>query len=251
LLKPVNEQVRDAKPEELVDLAYRYFDVPDEIEKGLVALPPQRLLYLARDMFYRRKQSGQEIGTLPLWVCQRLGADARGWMWDLWQYYLAQAKFPGMRAIEALAAALPNEEAAALASVWVVSATDRRERASRIHLLGSLRNPGLIPLIEEWWASSQSGDAVTGEWGLLASRLKVPWKTLAMWLKKGRPMSLIALDAITCYIRGGVPEGFIRPSQEELERVLSEFGQKDRSPRAKLMIANAREHAIVFTGTGT
>lgn len=243
---PLNEQVRDARPEELVDLAYRYYDVPDGVEKGLAALPPQRLLYLVRDMFCRRKESGQEIGTLPLWVCQRLGADTRGWMRELWQYYLAQARFPAMQAIEALAAALPNAEAAALASAWVVSTTDRRERASRIHLLGPLQNSDLLPLIDDWWANSQPGDAVTGEWGLLASRLEVPWKTLATWLKKGRPMSLIALDAITCYIRGGLPARFVRPSRDNFEAVLADCEKTDRSPRARQVIANARQHAAVF-----
>ncbi|SFA69411.1 MULTISPECIES: hypothetical protein [unclassified Bacillus (in: firmicutes)] len=43
-------------------------------------------------------------------------------------------------------------------------------------------------------------------WGRLAALCLPTWDRMKMWLNKGRPLSLIALDTMAnCFIRGGDP----------------------------------------------
>jgi hypothetical protein len=86
-------------------------------------------------------------------------------------------------------------------------------------------------------------------WGRLAALCFPTWERMKLWLDKGRPLSLIALDTMAnCVITGGDPyvEQFkpkiLETDKNEVEAVLNDYYQKDDVPRVKMKVARIVEN---------
>lgn len=90
---------------------------------------------------------------------------------------------------------------------------------------------------------------ISPDWGQLAASSQFSWKRVQKWLDAGRPLSLIALDAIylcTCkdYSGQSIWLSKIKPKltdktlPEEIERKLCHYLESDRVPRTKNTIGS-------------
>jgi hypothetical protein len=100
------------------------------------------------------------------------------------------------------------------------------------------------------WIEANTGRVsnISDAWGYLAVASQFDWPTAKRWLDIGRPLSLIALDALancavtsttqnsTLWLRDN-PQALLAPeSIDEMNKVLLEYGEKDRVPRVRLKI---------------
>ena len=163
---------------------------------------------------------------------EEAGPAAADWMRELWTLLLKENYAHMPDALRAVEAALPRDEAFALARQWLDVADDRGQSAKRLNSFSYLRNPLTIPLIEEWWKQSDPKTPVTGDWGTLAAASLVDWPTLRRWLEAGRPLGLVALAALQEYSSKGLPSQYSKPERAEFQSVLADYRSRDRAPRA-------------------
>jgi hypothetical protein len=100
--------------------------------------------------------------------------------------------------------------------------------------LGELCDPRLLAWLEE-----QTDLTPRTEWSRAAFRSGLDWPRARSWIARGRPLSLVALDALAEPARvehdrlSPIPV----PDHAELARVLEEAGTKDGAPRVRKAIA--------------
>jgi hypothetical protein len=110
---------------------------------------------------------------------------------------------------------------------------------TRMLALGYFRSVETLDWIEE-----NVGDTVVAEWGMLASVSSLSWSRVEHWLEIGRPLSLVALDALVEIVGhpGGVPRELVPelaepPSADRMREVLSEYAGRDSIPRVRQRVA--------------
>lgn len=59
-------------------------------------------------------------------------------------------------------------------------------------------------------------------------------------------LALIALGVLEQFVYKGLPPGYVRPSQEEFHRVLTEYRTKDPAPRASSAVARLLENDVTL-----
>ncbi|QJE97173.1 hypothetical protein [Luteolibacter luteus] len=107
------------------------------------------------------------------------------------------------------------------------------ERAKSISVLIHFQNPKILDWIEENYFSPHSD-----HWGQIAAASKLDWPRVESWLSSGRPLSLVALDALQVIANPAspllqeiAPELLLAPSREHFIHVLREYAKRDPMPR--------------------
>jgi hypothetical protein len=208
---------------------------------------------LCRQRWQKERDKGRDVNWQALLTIQGLGPIAGDWMRAIWMQLLAErCNYVGV-AIKSLAASLPPDEAFGLAKAWAGEVTELADKKSRLMAFWSLGHPKTLGLIEHWWESAPPGQAVSDDWGRLAAESRMSWSAAQTWLDRGRPLSLIALDALLCYVpRRGyrqvtVPDGFGFPSLGAFKDVLNRYSERDGAPRAHNVVASIIANANVLT----
>ena len=83
------------------------------------------------------------------------------------------------------------------------------------------------------WIEDNVPPLVTSDWGALAAVSDFSWERATAWLRSGRPISLVALDALKESAKTGTIEW---PPYEEVELGLSDYLANDGAPRVKQAI---------------
>jgi hypothetical protein len=116
----------------------------------------------------------------------------------------------------------------------------RKQRASDVlHALSHLRDERVLD-----WIEKNAVPPTTYEWGTAVACNKPGWKRLAKWLDRGRPLSLIALDALRncCGYDAETMSGIFRNftpkvhgpvSLKSVRKKLEEYQRKDSAPRVE------------------
>jgi len=102
----------------------------------------------------------------------------------------------------------------------------------------------VLDMIEEEWEESPPNRAVTDDWAQLAAESRMSWERAKQWLEKGRPLSLIALDALIYLKAHGLPPDFVRPRRSEFVSTFEAYLDKDSAPRA----VDAVKHLLAISG---
>jgi hypothetical protein len=252
-VRPLAERLKDAAPERVVELVFGYHsDVPTELRQAIKAIPPELRLPLCQRYWEESRGLGRDVTWQALLVIQDLGPIAADWTRAIWHDLVAENRDYAGFATKALASSLPPDEAFALAKQWMEKAAHPNEQKERLLTLGNVAHRETLRLIERWWESTDAGTPVTEEWGRLAADSRLTWSVAETWLQRGRPMCLIALDAMLNYLpRRGYyhvarPTDFGLRNTEAFQNVLTRYGDHDPSPRAKRAVDHLIENAKSF-----
>jgi len=104
------------------------------------------------------------------------------------------------------------------------------------------------PCCLDWIERNVPASNVGSEWGQLAAASRITWEQCAKWIRSGRPLSLVALDALyTCGCfepQRVVPEVLRRKphllcpaSEAEMTACLRDYVQRDSAPRVRNQVA--------------
>ena len=96
--------------------------------------------------------------------------------------------------------------------------------------LGAFRDPSVLD-----WIEQNVPAVVTSDWGALAAVSSFEWSRATAWLRTGRPLSLVALDAMRESLKNGSIE---RPVFEVAEMELSRYVAQDGAPRVKQAVGS-------------
>ena len=142
----------------------------------------------------------------------------------------------------ALAAAstrcLPSEEAFSLA-VRALDRTANRELCPQMHVLAVFQSEKTLD-----WIEAHVTSPVTADWGSLAAVSRFSWPRAAKWLDRGRPLSLVALDALyfceeydTRMLQELAPRLLAPASKDIMVARLERYAQEDKAPRVKQRVS--------------
>ena len=236
-VRPLTERLEGAPPEKVVEVVFGYHsDLPAGLAQALKAIPPELRFELCRTYWEQAEKAGRDVTWQALLIIQGLGPIAAEWTRAIWNELIREDGDYAGFATKALAASLPPDEAFDLARAWAEKAADRESRKDRLMAFRNLAHRRTLEFIEHWWESADSGSPVTEEWGRLAADSRLTWEVAQAWLQGGRPLSLIALDALLSYLpRGGYyhvarPADFGLSNTTAFGDVLMQYRERDPSP---------------------
>jgi hypothetical protein len=149
---------------------------------------------------------------------------------------------------EASAACLPFREGFAR----VVTALAELENSRKRDLMGSLGHFHSPEALD--WIEQNIFPPITETWGYLAAASSLDWPRVERWLNGGRPLSLVAIDALGAILRPQSP--FLKaygprlhqaPTVERFTNVLSHYAARDKVPRVEQRTAWLLSHAQALT----
>jgi hypothetical protein len=157
-----------------------------DVQQAWKRLPAEQ----AVDTLLRRHADSHnsEVRASILEVAAILGAPAAGLVRQAWQTWTEDGTFWSL--VHASAACLPFREGFALTvNAW--EAVPDKARRNDFLALAYFRSPEVLD-----WIERHAGEPVTDTWGALAARSGFSWNKAEDWLNRGRPLNLIAIDAL-------------------------------------------------------
>jgi hypothetical protein len=146
------------------------------------------------------------------------------------------------------AACLPNDEVAVGIFEMEEAGADWKKV---IDALEHARTPLALDWIERVVGQQKS---VSRAWGSLAAKSYLDWPRLKQWLEGGRPLSLVALDALhyIAHYRGKMGQSSVvlgeAPATGELTSALQVYAARDPVPRVTDMVAGLQTDIDVICG---
>lgn len=212
--------------ERLVDFAMSRWSVGVEVETALQAQPPAALLAA---VVARAAGGAAPIEARAYEICAvGVGPVAEPWIRERWNTRRDLHWWP---LVQALAACLPAGDGLALA----LGALGDEPGSDRAGALAFFRSEHVLD-----WMEERVREAGTGGWGRLAAASALDWPRVAAWLARGRPLSLVALDALLAIAKPDTrlldrmrPALRNPPTTTEFGSVVEACAARDPSPRVK------------------
>lgn len=165
-------------------------------------------------------------------ICAKvLGRTAEEWIRKEWEWFAPALLFS---LAEASASCLPGEEGYNLV-VNALAEVPRKELARAAAALSWFRSESTLD-----WIEQNISDPLLDDWGRLAAVSNLKWERMSKWLASGRPLSLIALDAlVSCWhydtpaLRQFAPKLLEPVSIEEMTATLEKYSNGDSVPRVR------------------
>jgi hypothetical protein len=237
----LSEAARDL--ERMIDFAITRWWIDDDVIQAFMAHDPNAVMTsLARRVEAHRNTW---IAARAYEVCARVvGTHAAAWIRS--EY----GKMPELLAnwSEAASAALPVDEAFQFVADMVDRSSDIRTAAAAFAHLRSSRTL-------DWLETTlpRIDTPMTEGWGRIAALSRFSWDRASKWLTAGRPLSLVALDAlVSCAHYDTLLSKRFRPrltrgaaSVQEMAAEIERYMNADRVPRvtraARFVIGNLPE----------
>jgi hypothetical protein len=228
----------------LVDYAVVKWRYPAEITAYLQAFDPLVVLHLLDEKL--------ALNSFLLPKCLEIAAQALGTLAQDWvRYQLGHYDGPNrLLFAEAAASCLPTKEA----EEFILSALNRldeRTLPQQITCLCYLH--GDVPL--DWLETRcRTIISVSGNYGFATAALGFTWGRAHRWLLAGRPLSLIALDALVAcsttadtanaalWLREHPPRLLAPASTPAMEEALLQYFAQDSVPRTKNAVQFIKEN---------
>lgn len=221
--------------EKVVDYACVQFFTDDEVKALLKGFDKKIVLdYLTYKVNYNRaiNYKAYEIAA------EVLGSYAAEWIRQQWN---ERRDNELLIFAPALAACLPFNEAFEIITAQIEQSSSR-ELADNIGALIYFENNQTLRWIER---VKDRIINVSDSWGTLTAASKFDWQTAQQWLASGRPLSLVALDALiycttvgerlnqALWLREHSPTLLNAEKPEVIAKVLTAYLDKDSVPRTK------------------
>lgn len=218
----------------LLDYVLTRWSLRADVVAALRAHPASPLLARMSELIEERPIPWVE-GCCYEVAAQALGLAARSWVEGRWD----EGTRPDTRSsfLEAAAACLPAAEAVprALAALDGVAPRDLPTAALA---LARFRSPQVLD-----WMEGKVASPVSDSWGRLAACSGITWAAAARWLDAGRPLSLVALDALSIALRPDVGRPFgmsvellDAPNRAAVLDRLREQVSRDPAPRVSQIV---------------
>lgn len=143
----------------------------------------------------------------------------------------------------AAASCLPFEESFARVTSKLATKSKKGPMLS-LGALGAFRNDHTLA-----WMETNIHEPITDVWGRLAALSQFSWPRAKAWLRGGRPLSLVALDALnscwnydTIQLRRGQPKLLLPATRDEMVQEIRNYTLEDPKPRAERAALLAIEH---------
>lgn len=183
----------DASPPDLdriLDRAVATSQVDAEAENVLSRFAPRRLLDAVRKRVAASKRA--DIHNVAYEVCGKvLGPAAGEWVRERWGAAAPDVLF---QLAHASAACLPLDEGFER-TVGFLEALPTRARPDEIIALSWFRSERTLDWIEG--QLQDPAQPIPEAWGRVAAVSRLSWHRVRRWIVAGRPLSLVALDALT------------------------------------------------------
>lgn len=235
---PVLEDLHDDL-EKLIDFACVEYFTSDEVIDLIADFDKQQILtYLVKKVNYNRNIN---------YKCYEIAAKVLRWYAGDWVREQWSKHKQGELLIfsEVLATCLPSEEAFAIITKELASLQGNDFSQQSLSLC-ELKTNSTLAWIEE---NQRKIVNVSDSWGTIAAISQFDWTTAKDWLEKGRPLSLIALDAL--YYCTGAPQDnwpiMLRkepptlidsPAPTIVLTTLANYSEIDNVPRVKSLYSN-------------
>jgi hypothetical protein len=233
-----------AIPSQLLDYSITRWHFTEALAKAWEAIDPGLALATLSERFAATRNAG--IRACILEVCaSTLRESAAEFVRYVWGDY------PEMVTLSALATAsatcLPFREGFDRVTTALDTLPANQKRKS-MFCLGSFHSPETLDWIEE-----NIFAPATEDWSNLAADSSFSWPRAERWLAHGRPLSLVALSALTAIIRprrqGAYQPHLLQPPAEQTMRdILSAYAARDPVPRVQDGIRHILAQACLLTG---
>lgn len=232
-------------PDRLLDFTITRWGIDPALENAWNQHPPADILAVLSNRFARTGDIG--IASTVLNVAAMLKQEGAEFVRYAWCEYPDKADLQALAYATALC--LPRREGFDRV-VEALCGMGEPEQRQLMLSLSHFHSPDALD-----WIERHARPPVTESWGNLAAASQLDWPRVVQWLNGGRPLSLVALDALGAVIRPMTP--LLRsygphlhdpPDSAELHRVLNSHLARDRAPRVKMMTAAILKNEAILLG---
>lgn len=219
--------------ETLLDFSITRWSVDEEVVEAWRNRPAAEVM---QALELRLQDSrNPEVRAVVLQVASVMGPPAADLVRDAWTQGPERVAYGAL--VQATAACLPFEEGYGLAET-ALAAMPVKERRECFAALAYFRSPRVLR-----WIENHAAEPTVESWGRLAAASALDWPTVKNWLASGRPLSLIAIDALLAIAAPRTPLlRRLRPSlgepasEDELRQALVAAAAVDPVPRMRQRI---------------
>ena len=232
---PTLEQARE-DAEILIDYAMtqHHLTLEENVFNALRGYDRQTILSLLQQRV--AQPHSLEIESQAYIICAHvLGRAAEDWIRSRWDTYQMGVFFA---LAEASALCLPFEEGFDRV-IQALEMMPQRERRTYCSSLASFHTERTLD-----WLEGHVSSPITDMWGRLAALSHFSWTRATKWLDAGRPLSLVALDALyacenhdTPLLRTFAPKLLEPDTKEVMTAKLEQYVALDSAPRVKQKVA--------------
>lgn len=227
--------------EYLFGYALTRWRIDDELQSALSHVPPAELLAVVGRAFDGAPNVGVRSTALQV-AALTLKTSADGFVRGAWRCPSEYVDLSSL--IQASAACLPTKEGFDLASKALGGLVGRARREAMLALSYFRSDLSLR------WIEAHVEEPIAESWGNLAAASAISWSVIERWLQGGRPLSLVAIDALvaianprTPLLRSLAPVLLSPPHQERLRSALLHYAECDPVPRVKERVSTALAHS--------
>jgi len=229
----------------LLDFSITRWHLREDVILAWLALPRHDVMAGLSDRF--AATANIPVRARILEIC---AAASRGYGEELVRY--AWGEYPDRANLyslaQASAACLPFREGfeRVASTIATLEGTPKRDAA---FCLSYFNSPAALD-----WLEKNIFEPVTESWGYLAAASQIDWSRVESWLSAGRPLSLVAIDALaaiadpkTPFLRALKPRLLRPPKLEQFRQALTNYRSRDRVPRVEQRIEGLLKYANSFT----
>jgi hypothetical protein len=215
----------------LLDYSVTRWSWEKEVADSWAALSPETVLRTISERFSATENHDVRATILKICACV-LRNRAEGLVRYAWGDYPQKGDLWSLA--EAAAGCLPFREGfeRVVAAISEKEGAQKRDAAS---CLSNFHSPETLT-----WIENNIFGPITESWGNLTAASQIDWRRIEDWFERGRPLSLVAIDALlaildprTPLLRAYGPRLINPPLRNVFEETLREYAAKDCVPRVE------------------
>jgi hypothetical protein len=223
----------------LLDYTATRWRIADQLAAAWCQLPATDVRRVVAQRFSNAPNSGVRSACLDV-LAIVLKSSACDFVAEVWQKHKDRVDIGSL--FRATAACMPIDQGFPLAST-MVETLDGRERRHAMVALSYFQSPRALQ-----WIEGHAVEPTTEDWGNLAAASCLSWSQARSWLTRGRPLSLIAIDALraiadpkTPLLRAMAPVLITPPTADEFMHAIAAYEVQDPVPRVRQRVETLRE----------
>ena len=219
----------------LLDFSITQWNLEASVESAWASISKTLVLSSLQKRFFGTNNLGIRSRILEI-SASTLGKYGSDFVRAAWNEYPQKVDLISLS--EASASCLPHREGfdKVLLSLNDLKQSDKRDSMFALAFFNSTETLD--------WIENNIFSPITESWAYLAAASSLSWRRVAAWLAIGRPMSLVAIDALRAFQR--LPTPYLKkrkvelinpPTETDLKNILEDYIKRDNVPRVKQRIA--------------